>query len=68
MAKARQERRAIEKAGWELVRMRGSHRIYRRGSVIVPFAYHDSVDLGRTALTVVAREFGMSVDALRRLL
>jgi predicted RNA binding protein YcfA (HicA-like mRNA interferase family) len=68
MAKARQVRRAIERAGWELMRMRGSHRIYRRGNVTVPFAYHDGVDLGGPALAVVAREFGMSVDELRRLL
>jgi predicted RNA binding protein YcfA (HicA-like mRNA interferase family) len=61
-------RRAIEKAGWELVRTRGSHRIYRRGSLTVPFAYHDAVDLGGSALTVVAREFGMTLDELRRLL
>jgi hypothetical protein len=36
--------------------------------VTVPFAYHDGVDLGGPALAVVAREFGMSVDELRRLL
>ncbi len=68
MAKARQVRPAIEKAGWELVRARGSHRIYRRGSATVPFAYHDAVDLGGPALAVVAREFGLTVDELRRLL
>ena len=67
MAKARQVRRAIERAGWELVRIRGSHRLYRKGTSIVPFAYHDAVDLGRPALTIVAREFGMTVDELRRL-
>jgi predicted RNA binding protein YcfA (HicA-like mRNA interferase family) len=68
VAKARRVRRAIEKAGWELVRIRGSHRIYRRGTVMVPFAYHDGADLGRTALAIVAKEFGMTVDELRRLL
>jgi predicted RNA binding protein YcfA (HicA-like mRNA interferase family) len=68
MARARQVRRAIEKAGWELVRTRGWHRIYRKGSATVPFAYHDSVDLGSPALAVIAREFGLTVDELRRLL
>jgi hypothetical protein len=34
----------------------------------VPFAYHDAVDLGGPALAIVAREFGMAVDELRRLL
>jgi predicted RNA binding protein YcfA (HicA-like mRNA interferase family) len=62
MARARQVRRAIE------IRTRGSHRLYRKGSLTVPFAYHDAVDLGGPALRVVARAFGMSVDELRRLL
>jgi hypothetical protein len=36
--------------------------------VTVPFAYHDTVDIGGHALGVVARAFGMSVDEVRRLL
>ena len=48
--------------------MRGSHRIYRKGSRTVPFAYHDGADLGGPAMAVVAKEFGMTVDELRRLL
>jgi predicted RNA binding protein YcfA (HicA-like mRNA interferase family) len=68
MAKARRVRAAIEKAGWTLVRIRGSHRIYRKGGRTVPFAYHDHADLGGPALAVVAREFGMTMDELRRLL
>jgi predicted RNA binding protein YcfA (HicA-like mRNA interferase family) len=67
MAKARQVRKAIEKAGWELVRTRGSHRIYRKGQMTVPFAYHDSVDLGGPAMAILAAEFGMTVGELRRL-
>jgi predicted RNA binding protein YcfA (HicA-like mRNA interferase family) len=68
MAKARRVRAAIEKAGWELVRIRGSHRIYRKANRTAPFAYHDSADLGGPAMAVVARAFGMTVDELRRLL
>jgi len=68
MAKARRVRRAVERAGWTLVRTRGSHRIYRRGTALVPFAYHDAADLGGPAMAIVAREFGMTVDELRRLL
>jgi predicted RNA binding protein YcfA (HicA-like mRNA interferase family) len=68
MAKARKVRRALEKGGWELVRIRGSHRIYRRHGAVVPFAYHDGADLGGPALAIVAKEFGMTVDELRRLL
>jgi predicted RNA binding protein YcfA (HicA-like mRNA interferase family) len=66
MPKARRVRGAIEEAGWKLVRMRGSRRIYRKGNRTVPFAYHDGADLGGPAMAVVAREFGMTVDELRR--
>jgi predicted RNA binding protein YcfA (HicA-like mRNA interferase family) len=51
-----------------LVRIRGSHRIYRKANRTAPFAYHDSADLGGPAMAVVARAFGMTVDELRRLL
>jgi predicted RNA binding protein YcfA (HicA-like mRNA interferase family) len=68
MAKAQRVRKAIERAGWELVRIRGSHRIYRKGTATVPFAYHDAADLGGPAMAVVARAFGMTVRELRRLL
>ena len=68
MATALKVRRAIENAGWELVRTRGSHRIYRMGSATVPFAYHDGADLGGPAIAIVAKEFGMTLSELRRLL
>ena len=68
MAKARQVRRALEKAGWRLVSVRGSHHVYRGAGRIEVFAYHDTVDLGGPRIAIVAKQFGMTVDELRRLL
>jgi len=68
LAKARQVRKALEKAGWELVSVRGSHHVYRRDGRIEVFAYHDAVDLGGPRVAIVAKQFGLSVDQLRRLL
>jgi predicted RNA binding protein YcfA (HicA-like mRNA interferase family) len=68
VAKARQVRRALEKAGWTLVSIRGSHHVYRRSGRIEVFAYHDNVDLGGPRIAIVAKQFGMTVHELRRLL
>ncbi len=68
MAKARQVRRALEKAGWVHVGMVGSHRKYRRDGVTRIFAHHDAVDLGGPALARIARDYGLRLDVLRRLL
>lgn len=68
MAKARAVRRALERAGWRLVNIEGSHRKYRNGQAIGIFAFHDREDLGGPALARVAREFGLTLDELRRLL
>jgi len=61
-------RKALEKAGWRLQSVRGSHHVYRKDDRIEVFAYHDRVDLGRTRMAIVARQFRMTVDELRRLL
>jgi len=68
LAKARQVRRALEKLGWACVGTVGSHRKYRRGSATRIFAHHDSVDLGGPALARIARDYGVRLDELRRLL
>ena len=58
----------MQKAGWELVRMRGSHRSYRREGRQETFSYHDGDNLGGPAIGLVAKQFGLTVDELRRLL
>jgi predicted RNA binding protein YcfA (HicA-like mRNA interferase family) len=68
LAKARQVRKALEKTGWRLLSVRGSHRVYRKDDRIEVFAYHDTVDLGGPRLAIVAKQFRMTVDELRRLL
>lgn len=68
MAKARQVRKALEKAGWTPVSVRGSHHVYRKQGRIEVFAYHDTVDLGGPRMAIVARQFGLTIDHLRRLL
>jgi predicted RNA binding protein YcfA (HicA-like mRNA interferase family) len=68
MATARLVRNAIEKSGWQLVSIEGSHRKYRKGNRTEMFAYHDSVDLGRRAMARIAKQYGMSTEELRRLL
>jgi len=68
LAKARQVRRALAKAGWTLVSVRGSHHVYRQQGRIEVFAYHDNVDLGGPRMAIVAKQFGLTVDQLRRLL
>jgi predicted RNA binding protein YcfA (HicA-like mRNA interferase family) len=68
VAKARQVRRALEKAGWVCVGMVGSHRKFRRDSVTRIFAHHDAVDLGGPAMARIAKDYGLRLDELRRLL
>jgi predicted RNA binding protein YcfA (HicA-like mRNA interferase family) len=68
VAKGRQVRKALEKAGWTRIRQSGSHVHLQRGIRIETFAYHDSVELGQTQLRFVAKKFGLSLDELKRLL
>jgi predicted RNA binding protein YcfA (HicA-like mRNA interferase family) len=68
VAKARQVRKALQKSGWTLVSIRGSHHVFRKDGRIEVFAYHDTVDLGGPRMAIVAKQFGLTVDQLRRLL
>jgi predicted RNA binding protein YcfA (HicA-like mRNA interferase family) len=62
---ARRVLRALERAGFVLVRRRGSHRVYRnaKGRQLT-FAYHDTVRLGTAALRRVARDAGIDLEEL----
>jgi len=62
LAKARQVRKALVKSGWILDPVRGSHHVYE------VFSYHDNVDLGGPRMAIVAKQFGLTIDQLRRLL
>lgn len=67
MAKARRVYAELLKAGFALVRQRGSHRLLQHPDGREGFTYHDREDLGGPAMAIVAKEFGLSVDELRPL-
>ncbi len=48
--------------------VRGSHHVYRKDGRIQVIAYHETVDLAGPRLAIVAKQFGLSVEELRRLL
>jgi len=57
---ARRVIRALERAGFALVRQRGSHRVYRHADGRqMTFAYHDTVRLGTTAPSFAKASEGM---------
>ena len=54
---ARRVLRALQRAGFVLVRQRGSHRVYRNAEGRqLTFAYHEAVRLGTPALRRVAKD------------
>jgi len=62
---ARRVIRALERAGFVVVRQRGSHRVLRHANGRqLTFAYHESVRLGSPALRRVARDAGLSLERL----
>jgi len=67
LAKAARVLAALERDGWIEVRRRGSHRILVKADVQRVFAYHHTVDLGRSKLVRVAKDFGYSLAELRRM-
>lgn len=68
MPKAARVLAALKRDGWVQMRQRGSHRRLVKDGVEGTFAFHDSVDLGRTDMAHVAQQFGYTLDELRRLL
>lgn len=69
MPKAHHVLRALKRAGWIVVRQRGSHRRLRGPSgKMFTFAFHDRVDIGSVALKKIAEEAEMSVEELRKLM
>jgi predicted RNA binding protein YcfA (HicA-like mRNA interferase family) len=67
VAKARQVRAALERDGWRLIRQAGSHRLYRKGERAAVFAFHDREDLGGPLMARIAKEFGYTLEELRRM-
>ena len=67
MAKAARILAALKRDGWIETRRSGSHRVLARGDQQRNWAYHDGVDLGGPALARIARDYGYTVDELRKL-
>ena len=67
MAKAARVLAALKRDGWVETRRSGSHRVLVKGDQQRVWAYHDGVDLGSPAMSRIARDYGYTVDELRKL-
>lgn len=67
MPKASQVLAGLQRDGWQVVRQRGSHRRLQKGEILRTWAFHDGMDLGAVQMAQIARQFGYTVDELRRL-
>jgi predicted RNA binding protein YcfA (HicA-like mRNA interferase family) len=67
MAKAARVLAALERDGWVETRRSGSHRVLAKGNQQRIWAYHDRVDLGGPAMARIAKDYGYTLDELRKL-
>lgn len=59
--------RAIEKAGFEFIRQKGSHRIYQKGERYLVVPYHNK-DLKVPTLKSIIEQSGMTIEEFIKLL
>ena len=59
--------RGVEARRWVETRRSGSHRVLVKGNEQRIWAYHDGVDLGGPAMARIARDYGYTLDELRKL-
>ncbi|KAA0253514.1 type II toxin-antitoxin system HicA family toxin [Acidobacteria bacterium ACD] len=63
--KARRVLSALERIGWTVVKITGSHeKLARPGWPNVIFAYHDDEEIGPRILSQIAKETGLKPDDL----
>jgi len=67
MAKAARVLAVLKRDGWVEARRSGSHRVLVKGDQRHVWAYHDGVDLGGPAMSRIARDYGYTLDELRKL-
>ena len=69
MVKAGEVIRALEKAGFEIIRQRGSHaRLRHPDGRVVTVSIHPCQDIGRGLLRKILRDADLSVEVFRELL
>jgi predicted RNA binding protein YcfA (HicA-like mRNA interferase family) len=68
MPKAAQVLAALRRDGWVQIRQRGSHRRLVKGPLKRTWAFLDGMELGTVQMMQVAKQFGYTLEALRRLL
>ena len=67
MPKAARVLAALKRDGWAESRRSGSHRVLTKGTHRRIWAYHDGVDLGGAAMARIAKDYGYTIDELRKL-
>ena len=56
---------ALLRIGWQVKRQKGSHRLLAKaGWMDYTFAYHDRVELGRSALELLGKKTGLRPEDL----
>ena len=66
MPKASRVLAALKRDGWVETRRTGSHRTLTRDGGSRLWAFHDRDDLGNPMMARVAKQFGYSVEELRK--
>jgi predicted RNA binding protein YcfA (HicA-like mRNA interferase family) len=67
VAKAGRVLAALKRDGRVEIRRSGSHRVLVKGDEQRIWAYRDGVDLGGPAMARIARDYGYTLDELRKL-
>jgi predicted RNA binding protein YcfA (HicA-like mRNA interferase family) len=49
----------LEKEGWKLNRITGSHHLLEKDGKVVPVPVHGTTDLGKGLLTAIQRQTGV---------
>jgi predicted RNA binding protein YcfA (HicA-like mRNA interferase family) len=67
MAQAARVLAALKRDGWVETWRSGSNRVLVKGDQQRLWAYRDGVDLGGPAMSRIARDYGYTLDELRKL-
>lgn len=68
MPKAKRVLAGLQKGGWVETSCVGSHHKLKKGDETRIFSYHDNVELGKVQLKDVAKDFGFTVEQLKKLI